>query len=114
MNRLALVGMVLLAAGLVALAFYDPVIRTLAFGASTSSTAGAFNRTAFAGGAPFNSTALGGKAASGSTSSIVTLVAYGVAVVGFVLTVTGLFVISRRKSDDKISDAADEKEERVA
>lgn len=97
MNRLALVGIILTAAGLVTLAFSDPVLRFLVYGgtAFTAATGGGTSAGTFViSNSTRSAAAFAGRATSGTGSNtfIETLVAFGVAVVGLVLTATALLI----------------------
>jgi len=90
-RRLELVGIILLAAGLVTLALEDPVIRILVYGTSFGAGSAA-TRAQF-----FNSTGTGGSlvargtfGGAGATELVATLAAFCASVVGLVLIVTSI------------------------
>jgi len=94
-RKLEIAGIVLLAAGLVTLAFEDPIIRILIYGASIGAGAGA--RTAFtSGGSSSGSfTTFRTSAAGGAGDLLATFSAFGASVIGLILVVTAALTRGR-------------------
>lgn len=104
-RRLELVGIVLIAAGLLVLAFSDPLIRVLIFGPA------GFTRVAGSGGSQFFISSSGGASAAGSastvprttvtgggTDAIASLLGFAASVVGLILTVTSILTSGKSQA----------------
>lgn len=96
-RKLELVGIILVAAGLAALAYADPLVRILIFGTGGFNPTGTGARPQF-----FNSTGTTGGTLSratftgiGTTELVASLSAFGASVVGLVLIITSMLTRER-------------------
>jgi len=103
-RRLVVVGIVIMTVGLASLAYLDPVIRIIFFGASGSGLAGggasSFTRTGFAvtvPGANFSNDFVQRGPGGGTTSlaSLGTIIVFVATVIGLLLTIAGSFAAGK-------------------
>lgn len=103
-NKLMLIGIVLIAAGLGMLAYFDPIVRVLVFGSSFTSGGASGGTRTFSGGnftsGSFTSGSFAGARSSfaggGANELIETFSAFGASVIGLILVVAA--TLARRGS----------------